>query len=427
LDFNGLSIDQAPPISAPLRFFLTAPLFAMVAGFLVLFTDPEILLSRFSLESIAITHAITIGFFGFVMLGALMQMLPVLAGVKIANIKSVSKYTHLSLIFGLISLLLGFYQGEEIFYLMAMLGLGLGFLTLISFIALSMQEVKNFTPTVKNMAISLAFAFCSVLFGLLLLGEYISDDLSSMHMFLANVHSVWAIFGFAGILLIGVAFQILPMFYVAPNFKEFCLSKVAKIIAGGLLLWFLLNLFLPSYAFVAKIWIALFFWAFATTAWLKLNKRKRKVSDITIWYWRVAAISLTLGSFFWIFDEYFNSEYTVLVALFFGLGFLLSIMMGMLYKIIPFLVWFHLNGAGYMSIPTMNEMIDKRLSKLQFFLFLFSSLGFVVSFFFSEYLWFFALTFIISMAILEYNIATCALLYAKIKKTKPDFDMSAFK
>ena len=427
MDFNGLSIDQAPPISAPLRFFLTAPLFAILAGFLVLFSDAEALQTRYALESIAVTHSITIGFFGFVMLGALMQMLPVLAGVTIKNIEQVARYTHLLLVFGLASFIFAFLGDSKFFYLLAMLGLGVGFLTLISFIALSMQDVKNFTPTVKNMAISLFFAGVSVLLGLMLLGEYVSKEIGSIHMILANVHSVWGVFGFAGILLIGVAFQVLPMFYVAPSFKKFCLSKVAKIISVGLVLWLLLNLFVDSYAFIAKIWIALFFWAFATTAWLKLNKRKRKISDITIWYWRVAAISLSIGSFFWIFDEYFASQYTVLVGLFFGLGFLLSIMMGMLYKIIPFLVWFHLNGAGYMSIPTMNEMIDKNVAKLQFFLFMISFVGFVFSFFYVEYLWLFAVTFIISMAILEYNIATCALLYAKIKKTKPDFDMSALK
>ncbi|MEO1938389.1 MAG: hypothetical protein ABGW85_07125, partial [Sulfurimonas sp.] len=93
------------------------------------------------------------------------------------------------------------------------------------------------------------------------MGEYVSQEIGSIHMFLANVHSVWGIFGFAGILLIGVAFQVLPMFYVAPSFKAFCLSKVAKIISMGLMLWLILNLFIPSYALVAKIWIATFFWA----------------------------------------------------------------------------------------------------------------------------------------------------------------------
>ena len=33
MELAGLSTDQAPPIAAPVRFFLTAPLFGILAGF----------------------------------------------------------------------------------------------------------------------------------------------------------------------------------------------------------------------------------------------------------------------------------------------------------------------------------------------------------------------------------------------------------
>ena len=39
-----LSFEQSPPISAPLRFFLTAPLFGMLAGALLLWGGPVALL-----------------------------------------------------------------------------------------------------------------------------------------------------------------------------------------------------------------------------------------------------------------------------------------------------------------------------------------------------------------------------------------------
>ena len=66
MELSGLSIDQAPPITAPLRFYLTAPLFAILAGFLILFSDANILMSRYSMDSVIITHALTIGFLGFI-------------------------------------------------------------------------------------------------------------------------------------------------------------------------------------------------------------------------------------------------------------------------------------------------------------------------------------------------------------------------
>lgn len=426
MDFNGLSVDQAPPISAPLRFFLSAPIFGILAGFLLLFTDASLLMSRFSQESIVITHAITIGFIGFVMLGALTQMLPVLAGAKIPKVLTITTFSHLFLVVGIISMIIGLLNNEKSFNTIAIIGLGSGFLLMLIAISLSIIKVKNFTETVIGMSISLFFAFFTVLMGLYLLLSYTSGNVSEIHLLVSNIHSVWGIFGFAGILIIGVSFQVLPMFYVAPHFKEFCKKRVTSIITFSLIGWLILNLYFSSYTIVAKVFISAFFLAFSIAVWKKLNNRRRSVSDITIWYWRTSSIFLALGSLSWIANEYFDNEYIVIVSIFIGAGFILSVMIGMLYKIIPFLVWFHLNGSGYMSIPTMNEMINKNLAKLQFILFLVSILGFIFSFFFAMYLKIFAVTFILSMLILQFNVIMPVLIYIKTKKTKPDFDMSAF-
>jgi len=426
LDFNGLSVDQAPPISAPIRFFLTAPLFAILAGVLILFSDAASLASRHSIEAIVITHAITIGFLSFVMFGALTQMLPVLAGVKIAKVDFVSRLSYTFLLSGVLSMIFGLWLNIQILIFAASALLGGGFLITIISMLLALKNVINFTPSIKAMITSLIFALLITLIGVHLLASYGVGNFSESHLFFANTHSVWAIFGFAGILIIGVAFHILPMFYVAPKFKRFCKQRVVLLISLGLLFWMVLNLFLDSYAIVAKIWIITFFWAFATTVHIKLNTRRRKVSDITIWYWRSASVFMTLGAFSWVINDFFNSEYIVIVSVMIGGGFILSIMTGMLYKIVPFLVWFHLNAKGYMSIPTMNEMINKRLATAQFVLFIISLIGFVVSFFAPYLLSLSAIAFIISMLILEYNVISPVLIYLKTIKTKPDFDMSMF-
>jgi hypothetical protein len=298
---------------------------------------------------------------------------------------------------------------------------------MIGSMLIALKGVSNFTPTVKAITTSLVFASLIVFMGMFLLYSYIVGDISELHMIIANIHSVWAVFGFAGILIIGVAFQVLPMFYVAPKFKSFCKKRVVWLLVIGLVMWLLFTLFKEEWTLFAKLWIATFFWAFATTVWLKLNKRRRPISDVTVWYWRTASIFLTLGSFLWIFDEYFKHEYVVMVGILIGGGFIMSIMVGMIYKVVPFLVWFHLNGMGYMSIPTMNEMINKKLSYLQFGTFLASLIGFVFAFYIPALLQVSSLSFIISMALLEYNVIAPILVYRKTLKTKPDFDMSAFK
>ena len=426
MDFDGLSVDQAPPISAPIRFFVTAPLFAVLAGILILFSDAEVLSSRFSTHTIAITHALSVGFLSFVMFGALLQMLPVLAGVRISKVDLVAKSSYAFMLIGTLSMIFGLWFDISKLILLSSLLLGGGFLILIISMLIALKGVVNVTASVRAMITSLIFALLITLMGMHLLSSYGIGKFSDSHLLFANIHSVWAVFGFAGVLIIGVAFHVLPMFYVAPRFKKFCKQKVVWLITSGLLLWLFLNIFIESYSTIPKIWVALFFWAFSTTVYLKLNARRRKISDITVWYWRSATIFMTLGTFAWAINDFFDEKYIVIVSILIGGGFILSIMSGMLYKIVPFLVWFQLNAKGYMSIPTMNDMISKKLAKAQFFLFILSLIGFIVSFFIPNILPLFAVTFIISMAILEYNIVIPILIYAKIIKTKPDFDMSMF-
>ena len=426
MELAGLSTDQAPPISAPVRFFLTAPIFAIFAGILILLSDSSILVSRFSIDSIVITHVIAIGFFGFVMIGAIMQMLPVLAGVKIYKVETIAFYAHILLVLGVLCMVCGFYFSISFLNLAALVCLVAGFLIVIIPMLIALRKVNNLSPTVKAINASLKFSVVIVLLGAYLLFGYASDTVSSVHIIIANIHSVWAVFGFVGLLIIGVAFQVIPMFYVAPRFKSFCKKRIVLIITSGLFVWAILNIFLPEYTYIAKTWISLFFFAFATAVWVKLNNRRRPISDVTVWYWRFASISMSVGFFAWLFNTYADDSYTVIISIIIGGGFIFSIMIGMLYKIVPFLVWFHLNAKGYMNIPTMNEMTNKKIATMQFVLYILSLVGFIVSYFYPSVLVFSALSFIISMILLEYNIAKAVLVYVRTIKTKPDFDMSAF-
>jgi len=163
LDLNGLSADQAPPISAPIRFFLTAPIFGIIAGLLILLSDPEMLTSRYSIESIVITHAITIGFLGFVMLGSLTQMLPVLAGVKVPKVDLIAKISHMFLLFGTLFMIIGLMQDYSKLILASSLFLGIGFLALIVPMLLSLRKVVHVTASVRAIMTSLVFAMIIVL------------------------------------------------------------------------------------------------------------------------------------------------------------------------------------------------------------------------------------------------------------------------
>jgi uncharacterized membrane protein YesL len=45
-------------------------------------------------------------------------------------------------------------------------------------------------------------------------------------------------------------------------------------------------------------------------------------------------------------------------------------MYAMTYKIVPFLVWFHLNAKGYFEAPMMHEVVHPKYARLNLYLFL---------------------------------------------------------
>jgi len=427
MNFTGLSLDQAPPISAPVRFFLTAPLFAMVAAILIFFFDPALLTSRFSLETIVVTHLFTIGFIAMVMLGALQQMLPVLAGVSIPKASIVATTSHILISLGLVLMSIGLLQSLKIIIFVATLSLGLGFLILLGAIVMAIRNVEFLTATIRGMRWAIFFAFVIVMLGMHLLSSYGTGVMGETHLSFANMHAVLAIFGFAGILIIGVAFQVIPMFYVTPPFHENHQKYLVLSVVSVLALWALLSFAAEEFAWIAKALLVVLFSLFGFLIIEKMNQRKRPIADITVYYWRLSGFMAVSGGLLWLASPFFGIKITSFVGVIIGGGFIMSAMSGMLYKIIPFLVWFHLNGMGYMSIPSMGEMVNKKMALVQFVLFVVTLALFVSAFWLPVMMKLGAVTLFVSMVLLEINLVSAYKNYGETCKRKPDFDLSGIK
>ncbi len=424
MNFTGLSLEQAPPLSAPVRFFITALLFLMGAAVVMMSIESASVSSRYTVEAIALTHLFTLGVFAFIMLGALQQMLPVLAGVSLPHALRVAQISHILLSIGVVTLFFGLFFTLPWLMSVALMALALGFSLIFGAIIGALIEVKHLNATVRAMGIAVIFGVAIVLMGMELLGAHVTQSVTQSSYVLASVHSVWAVFGFAGILVVGVTFQILPMFYVTASFSEHFSTYALLGVSTALLAWLLLNMEAAPYAIAAQWAIALFFIRFAVEVLRKLKQRKRQLSDVTVWYWQLSAYSLMAGALVWSADAVMAYELSLLSALLIGGGFLLSLMSGMLYKIIPFLVWFHLNARGYMSIPTMREMFSERMAEVQFVLHLVSLLLCIPFALGVDTLQAAGAVLLLSSALLLLNLLRALQIYRDTLKRAPDFDMS---
>ncbi|PLY07009.1 MAG: hypothetical protein C0625_07385 [Arcobacter sp.] len=421
--FNqGLSLDQAPPISVPFRFFLTAPIFAIIIGALILSSDASLIMNRYSEISIAIVHLFTLGVLSMIIVGAMQQMMPVLAGAIIKRPILFANVVHAGLTLGTIFFTLYFIYNLKILLIIASVFLSTSFLTFFFVSIKLLFKVEFLTSTVIAMRIFVLLGLVTILLGLHLAGAHIGQNIGDYHYSFVAIHILFGMFGFATVLIMGVSFQVIPMFYVARDFPKFVQNKIPFILVF-LLLSYIAFEFLSIDMTLIKISLLITIGLFAYFGIDSLNNRRRPIFDVTLLYWKLSLYMLLISLLIWTFSK---SDVSYLLAILFGLGFLYSLLQGMVYKIIPFLCWFHLTSKGYFTVPTMRELIVENSIRLQFYIYVSSLFFFVLAFFLSSiFLYLAAGLFIVSNLLFLMNISLSVKKYKDIEKTDP-MDMSSF-
>lgn len=418
---DGLSLDQAPPISVPFRFFLSAPIFAILIAIIILSNDASLVMNKYSNLAVAITHLFTLGILSMIIVGAMQQMMPVLAGAVIKKPLLFANIVHINLILGTLLFTFYFLFSGKVFLILGTLFLAISFLSFLYISIKLLFKVKYLTSTVIAMRIFTLVGFITIVLGLYLAKAHISDNISSFHYSLVSIHILFGMFGFALILIMGVAFQVIPMFYVAKPFSKFVQNKVPFLILFLLVLYIAFEFFTLDKTFI-KLLFVFAIYSFANSAINSLNNRKRPIFDVTLLYWKLSLYSLIAFLIFWLFFS--TQDY--LLAVFFALGFLFSLLQGMIYKIIPFLCWFHLSSKGYFTVPTIRELIVEKDIRLQFYIYTSSLLFFLLASFLSSiFIYIGALLFIISNILFLINMILAIKKYKEVLKTDP-MDMSAF-
>lgn len=364
-----LSFDQAPPFAAPLRFFLTAPLFGLLAGVLLLFFGMDVLSSRWSSAALAITHLLTLGFMLQIMLGALIQILPVVAGANLRMPGLLAALVHISLSLGTLALAGGFLFGVAT---LLHGGAALLFFAVLTFLLAAWQALRGVPSTSPTIA-GIKLALLGLL-GVLVLGVFLVFALSQGTRFsilaLTDLHAAWGLAVWVGVLLVALAYVVVPMFQLTPGYPARASWFWPPAIIILLLLW-TLALGFESVLFIrlVKALLAVLGMAFC---WLTLRlqaKRRRAKVDATSAYWQqglvagILALLMLLAAAIWpVLAE--HAAWPLVFAILLLVGGFISFMTGMLYKIVPFLAWLHLQnrGKGRVAAPTMNKLLaDKAM------------------------------------------------------------------
>jgi hypothetical protein len=367
-----LSFDQAPPFAAPFRFFVTAPLFAILAGILLLWSGPGLMASRWTPSALALTHLVTVGFMMQVMLGAMVQILPVVAGANILKSLQVARIVHLAITVGALLLVLAFLTYDPLTFVMAAACLGLGVFVFIGTAAHALYSVPSATPTVRGLKLALLGFGVTVSLGVLLAAS-LGLSFSLPVMQLADIHLAWGFLAWGGVLLAAVANVVVPMFQLTPPYPDWFSRSYSYAALSAVVLWTWVeladwSLFSALFSGVLVVIAALFL-----LLTLRIQRKsKRAKFDATQHYWRVALLSAFAACGLWLaarsipsFSEW-QGWPLLFGVLLLGGGFM-SVIVGMLYKIVPFLIWLHLQnmGRGKLVAPNMKKVLSEQQMQRQ--------------------------------------------------------------
>ena len=371
-----LSFEQAPPISVPYRFFLTAPLFGVLAGLILAWYGADALSSRWSSGALAMTHLLVVDFMLQVMVGALLQIVAVVAGANIWRPTLVATVVHPLITAGAVMLASAFVFEQPFLFIMAALtfAIALGFFLTVMLVAVLRTSARGMP--IQALRIALFGLLITVCIGFTL-AVSLGLQIDSLPLgLLVNVHVAWGLGGWALMLVIGVSYLVVPMFQLTPAYPLWLTRVLPLGLLAVLALWSLQIGGRNGEAQSWQAWVALAGMLLcllygATTLWLQARRRRRQV-DVTFIFWRVAMGALIAYALSWIcFMLWPELGAQPRAALWLGVlalpGVFLSVIIGMLYKIMPFLNWLHLQRIGDPRTPppTMKQMIPEKPMRRQ--------------------------------------------------------------
>ncbi len=370
----GLSLDNIPPLRVPMGFFLTAPWFGMLAA-AVLLLWPEAFDSRWHPAMLAIVHLLTLGFGAMVMIGAMIQVLPVLSSSAVPAAPLLAPWIRGCLSLGTLGLAGGFLFSRNSLLWLALPLLLLVFLLFLGAAGFALLRAGKGGSSVFCLRLAALSLLVTVLFGIFQLSTYVGLNWVIYSFDRTDDHALLGLLGWGALLIMGVSFQVIPMFHVAPSFPTWLTRLVPVTLALSLIAALLLPSALQPLMLLISV-LTITVWAVG--ALRVLHHRKRKLLDYTVRFWELALGNLLAAALFWgLYKLELNplgdgGQLYLLLGFGFGIGFMLSVILGMLQKIVPFLMFLHLQRAcmsdpkAFMNLPNMKELIPTADSCWQF-------------------------------------------------------------
>jgi hypothetical protein len=356
----GPSAGSTLSPALPLSYLVTAIAAFVLACGAVPALAPELAGHYYHPRLAALAHTVTLGWITLSIMGASYQLIPIVLERRVWS-ERLARWQFWILALGIAGMVAHFYLGRWPGLLLAAVMVAAGVAMHLVNAVMTLKSVERWRLTARFIVMAFTGLGLTVLFGLILGADRIWKFLPGGFFPTLHAHFHLALLGFVAPVVMGVAARVYPMFMLAPEpsgwperIQFWGLALGVPAVVTGLL---------AAPALVAPGAIAVAAAASAHLTWVSRMARDRKRPALD-WGLRfvltgstfliaAGAVGLALA-----FDLLSGPRAALAYAVLALGGWVSLTIVGMMLKIIPFLVWYRIYSplAGRAPVPTLAQL-----------------------------------------------------------------------
>ena len=368
---KNLATEMAPPFVLVAHYFIAGAIFYMIASFILPFYAGELNSFFLSPAIASLMHLYLLGFIMMIIFGAMYQLIPVVLEIPIFS-KDFAYIQFYLFVVGIV--IFSIALGVNGYIKMLPFGAIMMYISMLIFVAnvfLTYKNIELWSITAKYILVSNVFLLIGVSIGFYMALDLIygfGADIVS----LVTLHISTTIVGYILMTIMGVGMILLPMFSLSHGFSDKSINIAFYLVIAGLVL-FLVSIFTKivvlKYIGIALVGVSVVLGLYQM--WLIFSTRIRKQNDFWAKNMIASFFSLILSLVILVFAIVSNSQ-TLFILFGFMLffGFFVFFIVGHIYKILPFLVWYQRYSplVGKIKVPMLNEMVKENIADMQFWI-----------------------------------------------------------
>ncbi len=367
-----LATEMAPPFNLVAHYMIAGAFFYMLTSFILPFYADELGGYFVSSTIASLSHLYLLGFVMMIIFGAMYQLVPVILEIPLFS-KDFAYIQFYLYVVGL-SLMAYAFAHEKMLFLLPY-GSLLVYISMLIFtvnIFLTYRNIEAWSISAKYIFVSNIFLFIAVTFGLIAALNLYYGFLETDLLRIVSAHMAGVLIGYVMMTIMGVSLILIPMFSLSHGFDERPIDRGFYFVTVGLALYMagtLADIFWLEAVGIAAVLVSLVL--FAWQMWIIFTKRIRKQNDF--WAKNMIAsfsffvLSMAVFALSWLSGW---SDLALFGGYLFFFGFLATIIIGHIYKILPFLVWYQRYSplVGKQKVPMLNDMVVERVADWQFWI-----------------------------------------------------------